>query len=124
MEIILEFDIDFLDRNGLIIHYRGYNPTHDEFLAAGGPYSKYFKSKIGTGEKLVATSYYSNPDNFELDERVKTTMRDNKLTVCEAFFPCKLASKMPFEAFNYVVNYSFDNYKTFGFITMSSYKLL
>jgi tetratricopeptide (TPR) repeat protein len=121
MEPVFEFDVDFNEKMGQTLHYMGYRPTHDEFLKAGGPYSKYFKDKVGPDEELITNSYDATSNNLELDNRIKTFMRDNKLTVCETVYPDGKIPTTSFGLFRYAVNYSFDTYKTFGFITMVSW---
>jgi tetratricopeptide (TPR) repeat protein len=90
-------------------------------MKVGGPYSKYFQDKVGPNEKLIANSYRLIPNNRGLDNRVRTFMRTQELTVCETVYPYGKIPKTPFWLLCYAVNYSFDNYETFGFITKGSW---
>jgi hypothetical protein len=119
MKIITEIDIDFsvridpkyylLDQ---IIHYKGYRPSLEEFFALIR--GKYLQDKIVQPEVLIPESYRTVKNNTDLDNRVKAFMRDNELTLCETFFP------NAYGGFTYIVNYSFDDYTTFGLIAMDS----
>ncbi|GHU52938.1 hypothetical protein FACS189496_3780 [Bacilli bacterium] len=119
MNLISEIDIEFSSRIDPrfcffeeILHYKGYRPNYDEFLEIVG--WKYFQDKVKPPEVLLPQFYYAIKNNTELDNRVRTFMRDNKITLCETF------SYNNYGGFTYIVNYSFDNYKTFGLITMDS----
>jgi hypothetical protein len=109
--------------DGSILSYKGYRPTHDEFVKTGGPNWTYFQNKVGSGEKLIKNSYDQTPNNTELDDRVKIFMRNNKLTVCETDYIETVSTKEAGDLnyIRYVVNYSFDNYKTFGYVSMAAY---
>jgi hypothetical protein len=110
---ILNFDVDFGNDSFGILRYNCYRPTEKEFwteIITGA----YFQYQIDPPESLIPRSYTEIENNVNLDEYVKTTMKRNNITVCETFFA------NDFGGFTYVVNYSFDNYKTFGFISMSS----
>jgi hypothetical protein len=116
MDIISEIDIEF----DTILHYKGYCLSYDEFLNAGILEGKYFQEKINPPEYLIPQSYRALENNPKLDNRIKIFMCENKITVCETVFPCKSFFADDYDGFTYVVNYSFDNYKTFGFIAMDT----
>jgi hypothetical protein len=120
MKIISETDIEFSARVNPeykffdeIIHYKGYRPNQEEFLEILS--GEYFLDKVNPPEVLIQKSFRSLENNTILDNRVRAFMRDNDLTLCETFFP------NVFGGFTYLVNYSFDDYKTFGLITMDSW---
>jgi hypothetical protein len=109
-----EIDIDFFfGGGGGILHYYGYRPNKDEFLSVIN--RKFFEDTISPSETLLTQSYYSIDNNTALDERIKVFMRSNNLTFCFTFYLNE------YGGFTYVVNYSFDNYKTFGFVSMDTY---
>jgi hypothetical protein len=121
MEILSEIDIEFSSRvdpkfalmdMDEILHYKGYRPSQEEF--SGILSGKYFLDKVNPPEVLIQKSYYSLENNPDLDNRVKAFMFENNLTLCETFFPNL------FGGFTYIVNYSFDDYKTFGLIAIDS----
>jgi hypothetical protein len=112
MESIFEFDVDFSHSLGQILHYKGYRISKNEFIKILN--TNYFQDKVIPPEALILESYYVNENNNGLDNHIKNFMCDKKLTVCETCFPNE------YGGFNYGVNYSFDNYKTFGFTAMKS----
>jgi tetratricopeptide (TPR) repeat protein len=90
---VYEFDVDFGRDYGGILHYYGYRPSENEFWT------------------VLADAYFQHTENnTALDQRIKNSMRENKLTVCETSYA------NDYGGFNYIVNYSFDNYKTFGYV--------
>jgi tetratricopeptide (TPR) repeat protein len=112
MKKIVSFEVDFRDRYVGILTYNGYRPSEAEFweMINGG----YFQNQIAASETLIPESYYSIENNTGLDARIKDAMRKNGITFCETHFA------NDYDGFTYGVNYSFDAYKTFGFICMDS----
>ena len=107
-----KFNIYFDDLG--VLNYYGYRPGRKEFLTAVALNGGYFQYQLGTKETLIPQSYYHLQNNTELDNRIRNIMRSNNLTCCETVYANK------YGGFTYLVNYSFDNYKTFGFVTMDS----
>jgi len=126
----INFDIDFRNEIGGILPYNGYRisdfdfwDTFNEYIRAYDEYKTtktmsaiipgYFLYQVEPPERLVTPSfdYGINPD---LDERIKTVMRRNNITVCTTSYPNEHGG------FTYVVNYSFDNHNTFGTVSMDS----
>jgi hypothetical protein len=110
---VIEFDVDFGKESFGILRYYGYRPTEDEFwleVVTGS----IFNNLIDPPESLMLPSFTVIEDNTALDDFVKTTMRRNNITVCITYFSNN------FDGYTYIVNYSFDNYKTFGFVSMDS----
>lgn len=110
---VIEFDVDFGNNSYGVLRYYGYRPSEDDFwleIITGSLFNNLISSK----ETLAPPSYTEIDDNKALDEFVKATMERNNLTVCITLFPNEI------DGFTYVVNYSFNNYKTFGFISMDS----
>jgi hypothetical protein len=103
MKIISEIDIEFSSR---------VDPEYEFFEVLSG---KYFRDKVKQPEVLIYQSYLVVGYNPGLDNRVKAFMHDNKLTLCETFFP------NDHSGFTYIINYSLDNYKTFGLISINSF---
>lgn len=110
---VVEFEIDF-GEDGDVLRYVGFRPTESEFKAENLA-ETYFKSQIKEEETLIPVSYLENKNNLVLDERIKEEMRNKNLTVCTA------TSKSYYDGSFLVINYSFDGYKTFGYICMLSY---
>ena len=108
---IAEIELDFGHDIG-ILSYWGFRPSKEEFSLVLN--SQYFRDSISPSETLLIQSYYSIENNTALDERVKTFMRLNNLT-----FSGTLIENVH-GGFTYYVNYSFDNHRTFGLITMDS----
>lgn len=106
-------DIDLGEPFG-VLTYNGFQPSEDDFFAAI-IFGRYFQDKLDSPETLIIPSYASIKSNTGLAERVKTFMRNNRLTFCETRYT------NDFGGFTYVINYSFDNYKTFGFISIDSH---
>ena len=73
-----------------------------------------FHNLIDPSETLILPSYAIIEDNTALDEYIINTIRGNNITVCITLF------SNIFSGFTYIVNYSFDNFKIFGFISMDS----
>jgi hypothetical protein len=94
--------------------YYGYRPGREEFFAATAIKGGYFQYQLDPPETLVSSSYRHINNNTALDNRVKTLMRNNNLTCCETY------NANDSGGFTYVVHYSFDNYKTFGTVSMDS----
>jgi hypothetical protein len=109
---IYEFDIDFGNIDLGILHYHGYRTGKTGFWIT--MHNGYFQYQVTPSETLIPESYYSLENNTVLDERIKDTMRRNEINVCETFYA------NDYGGFTYIVNYSFDNYRTFGFIRMAS----
>jgi hypothetical protein len=109
---VCEFDVDFSNSMGIILHYFGFRPREKEFIEA--VHTGFFPYFIDPDEILMPPSYRRIENNTALDERIKTLMRKNKITVCITGYP------NDYDGFIYIVNYSFDNYKTFGFVSMDS----
>jgi len=110
---VIEFDVDFGSDSFGILRYYGYRPTEDDFwleVVTGS----IFNNLIDPPESLILSSFTVMEDNTALDDFIKSTMRRNKITVCITYFSNK------FDGYTYIINYSFDNYKTFGFVSMDS----
>jgi hypothetical protein len=97
-----------------VLTYNGFQPSEDDFFTTI-IFGHYFQDKLDPSENLILPSYSSITNNTELSELIKTFMRKNKLTFCETRYA------NDFGGFTYVINYSFDNYKTFGFISIDSH---
>ena len=92
--------------------YLGFRPSREEFsLVLNG---QYFKDVISPTEDLVPQSFYSIENNTILDERIKMFMRINNLTLAATLYRNEI------NGFTYIVNYIFDNFRTFGLISMDS----
>ena len=96
---------------GYDLYYLGYRPSRDEFSSV---INNYFRDIITSSETLLPWSYNFIENNTVLDDRVKSFMRMNNLTVSTTF------DLNEFGGFTYIVNYSFDNHRTFNFISMDS----
>ena len=108
---VFEFDVDFGKPLG-VLHYYGYRPSEDELIQA--VHTNYFPYQLGPSEILMPPSYGHIENNTALDSRIRDFMKKNKLTVCKTAYPNE------YGGYTYVVNYSFNNYKTFGTIMMDS----
>jgi len=109
---LFEIDINFGSELG-ILSYWGYRPSWEEFsLVINGTY---FYDYLSSSESLLQDSYLIIENNINLDERVKTFMRLNNLTFAGTLIGNDIGG------FTYIVNYSFDNFRTFGYISMDSY---
>ena len=97
---------------GYDLYYLGFRPSREQFFQ---DINDYFKNTIEPYETLLPQTYNSIENNIELDERVKNFMRSNNLTVCTTI------DLNNYGGFIYIVNYSFDNYKSFGFISMDAH---
>ena len=107
------FDVDFGSESLGTLHYNGYRVNEEDFwmeIITGA----YFQHQIDPPETLIPRSYSEMENNTALDEYVKATMQRNNITVCTTLYA------NDFGGFFYIINYSFDNYKTFGFISMAS----
>ena len=107
---LYEFDIDF-ERDFGILHYNGYSPNKGEFLEAIN--TDYFPFKLLPTNIVLPETYYQVKNNTRLDERVKAIMLEKKLTMCETNY-------QDGNIHRYYVNYSFNNYKSFGTIIIDS----
>jgi hypothetical protein len=110
---IVEFDVDFGDDSFGVLHYFGYRVSEDDFweeIIIGSV----FDNLIDPSETLILSSFTLLEDNIALDDYIKNTMIRNKITVYLTLFANY------YGGFTYVVNYSFDNYETFGFISIDS----
>jgi hypothetical protein len=96
-----------------ILKYSGYRPTEDDFWNV--IHYSYFQDQIDFPEVLILTTFSLIENNTVLDERIKTFMRINELTCCETSFVNNDGG------YSYIVNYSFDNYETFGYISIDSH---
>ena len=98
---------------GVLLYY-GYRLSWEEFsssvLGIG-----YFDSILHPSENLYYNSFVHIEKNNYLESRVKSFMSSNKLTVCQTLYANE------YGGFTYIVNYSFDNYRTFGFVSIDSY---
>ena len=110
---VIEFDVDFGSNSYGILHYYGYRPTEDEFWLEAVTVS-IFQNLIDPSETLILPSFTLIDDNSSLDNYIKSTMRRNNIPVCITLF------SNDYGGFTYIGNYSFDNFKTFGFISMDS----
>jgi len=110
---VIEFDIDFGSGSFGILRYYGYRPTEEEFWLEAVTGS-IFHNLIDHSETLILPSFTVIEDNAALDDFIKTTMRRNNITVCITLF------SNYYGGYTYIVNYSFDNFITFGFISMDS----
>ena len=110
---VIEFDVDFGSDSFGVLRYYGYRPSEVDFwleVFTGGIF--YFL--MDPFETLMPPSYRQMENNTALDDFIKSTMRRNNINVCFTFYPNY------FGGFTYIINYSFDNYATFGFITIDS----
>jgi len=110
---VIEFDVDFGSNSFGVLRYLGYRVNHDDFwleVVTGS----IFHNLIDPSETLILPSFTVIEENNNLDEFIKSTMRRNNITVSITLFA------NAFSGFTYIVNYSFDNFKTFGFISMDS----
>ena len=112
MASVYQFDVDFVGRG--VLHYRGYRPGREEFLTAVDINGGYFQYQLDSPETLIPSSYRHLQNNPALDTRIRNFMRNNNLTCCETFYA------NDYGGFTYIVNYSFDNHKTFGYVAMDS----
>ncbi|GHU12373.1 hypothetical protein FACS1894161_0450 [Spirochaetia bacterium] len=62
---------------------------------------------------LLIPSFSHSGNNTALDERVKTFMRRNNLIYCMTGYPNGAG------VYTNIVNYSLDNYKIFGFMSIN-----
>jgi predicted small secreted protein len=93
---VYEFDVNFGTAYRGILHYYGYRPSENEFWT------------------VLASAYFEHTENnTALDQRIRNFMRENRLTVCETSYA------NDYGGFHCIVNYSFDNYKTFGYVYMA-----
>jgi len=110
---VIEFDVDFGNDSFGILRYYGYRPSEDEFWFEAVTGS-IFQNLIDPSETLILPSFTVIEDNTALDDFIKSTMRRNNISVCITFF------SNDYGGFTYIVNYSFDNFVTFGFLSMDS----
>jgi len=110
---VIEFDVDFGNNSFGILRYHGYRPTEDEFWFEAVTGSV-FQNLTDPSETLILSSFTVIEDNSHLDEFIKTTMRRNNIPVCITLHPNN------YGGFTYIVNFSFDNFTTFGFLSMDS----
>ncbi|GHV71641.1 hypothetical protein AGMMS49928_24360 [Spirochaetia bacterium] len=111
-KLIVEFDIDFGNINRGVRHYAGYRLGKNDFWRLMN--TSYFFDMAGDEEILIIPSFWKTDNNDSLDERIKDAMRTNKLTCCTTF------KRNDIGGYCYIVNYSFDNCKTFGFMSVDS----
>ena len=110
---VIEFDVDFGADSIGILHYYGYRVSEENFwldVISGSV----FHNLIYPSETLIPRSYREVDDNTALDDFIKSTMRRNNITVCITLFP------NDFDGYTYIINYSFDKFNKFGFISMDS----
>ena len=110
---VIEFDVDFGDDSFGVLRYYGYRVSEDDFwleVVTGSV----FHNLISPSETLIIPSFIIIEDNTVLDDYIKNTMRRNNITVCVTLY------FNDYGGFTYIVNYSFDNYQTFGFLSMDS----
>jgi len=110
---IIEFDVDFGSDSFGILRYYGYRPLELDFWIETASGS-IFQNLIDSSETLILSSFSAIEDNIALDNFIKSTMRRNNIPVCITFLP------NDFGGFTYIVNFSFDNFTTYGFISMDS----
>jgi len=110
---VIEFDVDFGSNSFGILRYYGYRPTEDEFWLEAVTGS-IFQNLIDPSETLIFPSFTVIENNTALDDFIKTTMRRNNITVCITLF------SNDYGGYSYIVNYSFDNFVTFGFLSIDS----
>jgi len=110
---VIEFDVDFGSNSFGILRYYGYRPTEDEFWLEAVTGS-IFQNMIDSSETLILPSFTVIEDNTALDDFIKSTMRRNNIPVSITLF------SNDYGGFTYIVNYSFDNFVTFGFLSMDS----
>jgi len=110
---VIEFDVDFGSDSSGILRYYGYRPTEDEFWLEVVTGSVFY-NLIDSSETLIISSFTIIEDYTALDDYIKSTMRRNKITVCITI------NSNDYGGYTYVVNYCFDNYVTYGLISVDS----
>jgi len=110
---VIEFDVDFGNNSLGILRYYGFRVSEDEFWYEAVS-SSIFYNLIDPSETLILPSFTLIEDNSSLDDYIKSTMRRYNINVCITLY------SNIYDGFTYMVNYSFDNFKTFGFISMDS----
>lgn len=110
---VVEFDVDFGNDSFGVLRYYGYRVNEDDFWLEVVTGSVFY-NLIHPSETLILPSFSIIENNTGLDEFIKTIMRRNNITVCLTLF------FNDYGGFTYIINYSFDNYQTFGFVSMDS----
>ncbi|GHU83327.1 hypothetical protein FACS189468_8380 [Spirochaetia bacterium] len=105
-------EIDFSNNSFGVLYYQGFRPSEDDFWDAMA--TTFFYDMAGTEEILIIPSFIRLENNTALDERVRKFTRENRLTCCTTYYGNE------YGGYSYTVNYSFDNYKTFGFMNIES----
>jgi hypothetical protein len=81
---VVEFDVDFSGTLG-VLHYSDFRPSEDDAWLEINLYFQWVVDKID--QILILTSFRHIKNNTALDDRIKTFMRRNRLTLCITNYP-------------------------------------
>jgi len=107
-----EFEVDFNKIFGSTFYYKGYYV--EDITAFNNVLDSYIKYVSELKKDYYIVNSYSLKDNTVLDERIKRFMRWGNVTVCTTSYEDRYGN------IEYLLNYSFDNYQTFGFLSLTT----